>query len=135
MDMSEFVKFLILSNPLELCSVHFPTFRGKGTSINKDPTVWPDRARPLPEYAFKTNMSLKSSKIKPMEQHALKTVNTSLNTNIYSYLETSGGQSYNLYLNVLHFLTPVLIRHLWQLKLLFSCIGVWYVLFHSDVML
>jgi hypothetical protein len=39
-----------------------------------------------------------------------------LNTNIYSYLETSGGQSSNLYLNVVHFLTPVLIRHLWQLK-------------------
>jgi hypothetical protein len=26
------------------------------------------------------------------------------NENIYSYLETSGGQSYNLYLNVVHFL-------------------------------
>jgi hypothetical protein len=36
--------------------------------------------------------------------------------NIYSYLETSGGQSSNLYLNVVHFLTLVLIRHLWQLK-------------------
>ncbi len=34
-----------------------------------------------------------------MEQHALKIANNSLNTNIYSYLETSGGQSYNLYLN------------------------------------
>ncbi len=38
-----------------------------------------------------------------MEQHALKIVNNSLNTNIYSYLETSGGQSYNLYLNVVNF--------------------------------
>ncbi len=45
-----------------------------------------------------------------------KIVNNCLNTNIYSYLETSGGQSYNLYLNVVHFLTPVLIRYLWQLK-------------------
>jgi len=27
-----------------------------------------------------------------------------LNTNIYSYLETSGGQSSNIYLNVVHFL-------------------------------
>ena len=35
-----------------------------------------------------------------MEQHALKNVNNCLNTNIYSYLETSGGQSSNLYLNV-----------------------------------
>ncbi len=38
-----------------------------------------------------------------MEQHALKNVNICLNTNIYSYLETFGGQSYNLYLNAVHF--------------------------------
>jgi hypothetical protein len=38
-----------------------------------------------------------------MEQHALKNVNNSLNTNIYSYLETSGGQISELYLNVIHF--------------------------------
>jgi hypothetical protein len=37
------------------------------------------------------------------EQHALKNVNNCLNTNIYSYLETSGGKSSNLYLNVAHF--------------------------------
>jgi hypothetical protein len=49
-----------------------------------------------------------------MEKRGLKIVNNCLNTNISSYLETSGGQSYNLYLNVVHFLTPVLIRHLWQ---------------------
>ncbi len=30
-----------------------------------------------------------------MEQNALKNVNNCLNTNIYSYLETSGGQSSN----------------------------------------
>jgi hypothetical protein len=35
-----------------------------------------------------------------MEQHALIIVNNCLNTNICSYLETSVGQSYNLYLNV-----------------------------------
>ncbi len=39
-----------------------------------------------------------------MEQHAFKNVNSCLNMNIYSYLETSGGQSYNPYLNVVHFL-------------------------------
>jgi hypothetical protein len=39
----------------------------------------------------------------PMEQHTLKNVNNFLNTNIYSFLETSGGQSSNLYLNVVHF--------------------------------
>ncbi len=43
-----------------------------------------------------------------------------LNTNIYSYLDESGGKSSNLQLNVVHFLTPVLIRHLWQLKTVFS---------------
>ncbi len=32
-----------------------------------------------------------------------KIVNDCLNINIYSYLETSGGQSSNLYLNVVHF--------------------------------
>ncbi len=37
-----------------------------------------------------------------MEQHALKNVNN-FNVNIYSYLETSGGQNYNIYLNVVHF--------------------------------
>ncbi len=51
-----------------------------------------------------------------MEQHTLKNVNNCLNTNIYSYLETSGGQSYDLYINAIHFWTPVLIRHLLQLK-------------------
>jgi hypothetical protein len=38
-----------------------------------------------------------------MEQHTLKNVNNCLNTNIYSYLETSGGQSSYQYLNVVHF--------------------------------
>ncbi len=52
----------------------------------------------------------------PIEQHALKNVSHCLNTNIYSYLETSACQSSHLYLNVVHFSTPVLIRHLWQLK-------------------
>jgi hypothetical protein len=38
-----------------------------------------------------------------MEQRALKIVNNCLNTNICSYLETSGGQSFYQYLNVAHF--------------------------------
>jgi hypothetical protein len=72
-----------------------------------------------------------------MEQHAMKSLNNCMNTNIYSYLETSGGQSSYLYLNVVHFFNtsvnltsvaaedncfPALmsnkccsIRHLWQL--------------------
>jgi len=32
-----------------------------------------------------------------------KNVNNCLNTSIYSYLGTSGGQNSNLYLNVVHF--------------------------------
>jgi hypothetical protein len=52
-----------------------------------------------------------------MLQQALKNVNICFNTSIYSCLETSGGQSSNLYLNVVHFLSPVLIRHLWELKI------------------
>jgi len=55
-------------------------------------------------------------KINGMGQHALKNVNNCLNTNIYSSIETSGGQSSNPYLNVVHFLTPELIINLWQLK-------------------
>ncbi len=31
----------------------------------------------------------------PMEQHALRSVNNCLNTNIYSFLETACGQSSN----------------------------------------
>ncbi len=55
--------------------------------------------------------------IAQLEQLAFKNVNNCLNTNIYSYLETSGGNSCNLYFNVLQFFnTPVLIRHLCQLK-------------------
>jgi hypothetical protein len=38
-----------------------------------------------------------------MEQQTLKNVKNYLNTNIYTYLETSGGQSSNLYLVVVHF--------------------------------
>jgi hypothetical protein len=39
---------------------------------------------------------------------------------INSDLETSGGQDSNLFLNGVNFLTPVLIRHLWQLKTVVS---------------
>ncbi len=38
-----------------------------------------------------------------MEQYALKNVDSCLNTNIYSYLEISGGKGSKLYLNVVHF--------------------------------
>ncbi len=38
-----------------------------------------------------------------MEKRDLKNVNNCLNTNIYSYLDTSGGQSSNPYVNDIHF--------------------------------
>jgi hypothetical protein len=38
-----------------------------------------------------------------MEQRALRNVNNCLYTNVYSFLETSDGVSYNPYLNVVHF--------------------------------
>ncbi len=47
-----------------------------------------------------------------IEQH----VNNCLHTNISSYLETSGGQSSNLYLNVIHFFKTSINQTLWQLK-------------------
>jgi hypothetical protein len=66
-----------------------------------------------------------------MEQCALKDVNNCLNTNIYSYLETSGGVSYNIYLNVLHFFnTKYQLDIYGSLRQLFSCIGVKYALFY-----
>ncbi len=51
-----------------------------------------------------------------MEQRALKNLNICLNTKIYSYLDTFGGQSSNPYLNAVIFSTPELIRNLWQFK-------------------
>jgi hypothetical protein len=70
-----------------------------------------------------------------MEQHTTQSVDICLNTNIYSYLATSCGQSSNLLFEHQHLLllrgqrgkssnlclnvffsTPVVIRHLWKLK-------------------
>ncbi len=45
----------------------------------------------------------KTPMVQPMEQRTLKIVNNHLNMNFYSYLETSGGQSSDLYFNVVHF--------------------------------
>jgi hypothetical protein len=41
-----------------------------------------------------------------MGQDIFLNVNNCLNTNIYSYLETSTGQSSNIYLNVVQFFNP-----------------------------
>jgi hypothetical protein len=45
---------------------------------------------------------LTQEKVAAKEERTLKKVNNCLNTNIYSYLETSGGKSFNPYLNVVH---------------------------------
>ncbi len=66
-----------------------------------------------------------------MEQYAFKNVSNCLNTNIYSYLR-SGGQSSNLYLNVVHFFNSS--RHLWQLKTaVFLHWSLQYVMFYCTV--
>jgi hypothetical protein len=54
-----------------------------------------------------------------MEQGALNFVNNCLNANIYTYLETSGGQSSNLYINVVHFFN---ICHLKTVVFLHQCL-------------
>jgi hypothetical protein len=65
-----------------------------------------------------------------MEQHALKYVHSCCNTKTTFYLETSGGQNPNLYLNFVHLSTPALIRHLWELK---KFVSLHMCLLHKDV--
>ncbi len=55
--MSELVKFSCLSNPMYLCSDHFPSQLCQTRGINKGHTVWLDGARPPPKYVFKNDMS------------------------------------------------------------------------------
>jgi hypothetical protein len=60
-----------------------------------------------------------------MEEHTLKKCKQLLEYQNEIYIETSGGQNSNLYLSIVHFSTPVLIRQLWQLKtvvFLHSCL-------------
>ncbi len=67
----------------------------------------------------------------PMEQHTLKNINNCLNTNIYSYLETSGVQSSNQLFNCcLFFQCQSWLEICGSLRQLLSCIGVYIVLFH-----
>ncbi len=60
-----------------------------------------------------------------MEQRSLENVNNCFNTHIYSYLETSVDQSYNLYLNFVHFFQhQCKLDICGRLRQLFSCIGI-----------
>jgi hypothetical protein len=45
--------------------------------------------------------------LRGLEQSNLENINNCSNPNIYSYLETSGGKSYILYLNVVHFFNAI----------------------------
>ncbi len=75
-----------------------------------------------------------------IEQSALKNENNCLNSNIYSYLKSSGGQSSNLYLNVVHMIglidytesgresqtRQLILKHVkgdWTAKLKIGCSG------------
>ncbi len=64
----------------------------------------------------------------------LKYVNNCLNTNIYSFLETSGGPSSNLYLNAVHFFNTRVqsLDICGSLRQLFSCIGVIHSILHNQ---
>jgi hypothetical protein len=45
--------------------------------------------------------------LRGLEQSNLENINKCFNINIYSYLETSGGKSCILYLNVVHFFNAI----------------------------
>jgi hypothetical protein len=66
---------------------------------------WNDNSSVRGTWLFKLLLiNVKSISNISMEQHALKIVNDCLNTNIYSFLDTSGGQISDLHLNVGHFI-------------------------------
>jgi hypothetical protein len=65
--MFEFVEFLSLSNPLELCSDHFSGWQSWPGGTNEDLTFWLDAARLPPKYVLKNNISSKYSKIWPTQ--------------------------------------------------------------------
>jgi len=54
-----------------------------------------------------------------MEQHALKKYKWLSEYQNYLLLGDIDGQNYNLYLNAVHFATPLVIRHLWQFEAVF----------------
>jgi hypothetical protein len=56
--MSELVEYLSLSNPLDLCSHHFPARLCQPGGINKDHIVGIDGDGPPLVYVFKNNKSL-----------------------------------------------------------------------------
>jgi hypothetical protein len=62
----------------------------------------------------KLKWNSKLLKMQTMEQHAFKKCKQLFE--YFDYLEISGGQSSDLYLNVVHFSTAMLIRHLRLLK-------------------
>ncbi len=72
---------------------------------------------------FKHNVIKQNDSHQNITAH-LKNVNICLNSNFYSYLESSLGQSSNLYLNVVHFFNTSVNKISGSLRQLFSCIDV-----------
>ncbi len=55
-----------------------------------------------------------------MEEHTLKKCKQLLEYQNEIYIETSGGQNSNSYSSIVHFSTPLLVRHRWQLNTVVS---------------
>jgi hypothetical protein len=59
----QFFKFVKSTGEVMFRSFFEPTLLVRG--INKDPTIWLDRARPPPKYVSRYNINLTNSKIRP----------------------------------------------------------------------
>ncbi len=79
------------------------TMSWKGRRIKKSGKCFIMRYLHLRQCKHRAGNTYWRGRLSTMEQRTLKNVNNCLYTNIYSYLETSGGISYNPYLNVVHF--------------------------------
>ncbi len=92
--------FSRLSNLMILCEASTTSFSSSSSfnlGLHFSPLLFTLKFNLIFRWKIKTVLN-------QMEQHALKKVNNCLYTNnVYSYLETSGGISYNPYLNVVHF--------------------------------
>jgi len=96
--LGDFPTVLALDLGLKHYSLFCPIIRDEEKSFV---TLTP--GRPEHRKAWKCETSADRKRRSVFSNGTVQNVNNCLNTNIYSYLETSGGQSFNLYLNVVHF--------------------------------
>ncbi len=68
-----------------------------------------------------------------MEQRTFKNVKNYFDSNIYTFSETSGGQSSNLYLNVVHFIIPDILDPVLQPDPTFSILYTLLILLINNV--